>query len=53
MSASCEQQPHRLGQSDHCDLGRDEKTQHSQGILEMCAVRMACHIDFPSSQLLG
>lgn len=41
MSASSQQHPHRLGQSDHCDLGRDENT-HGQGIIEVCGVRTAC-----------
>lgn len=42
MSASSQQHPHRLGQSDHCDLGRDENAQHGQGIIEVCGVRTAC-----------
>ena len=41
-SASSQQHPHRLGQSDHCDLGRDGNTQHGQGIKEACGVRTAC-----------
>lgn len=42
LSASSQLHPHRLGQSDHCDLGRDENMQHSQGIIEVCGVRTAC-----------